>query len=420
MAQSNPFYYGNPVPAEFFTGRQWELSHICNRIISIQSTAIIGESRSGKSSVLLYLSSQETRENLYGEHGGQLLFSFIDIHALEYECTQSQFWEEALYPLNDSSFAQGYQKCKEKDFSYFELKRLFTQIRKSKQWMVLILDEFDVLLHRPNLNTSEFFGRLRSLSSLSRALCLVIASRLSLSHLNNAVSATKNYTGSPFFNTQSEMTLGPLKDENVSQLLERAENRFNKQEYDFIKSAAGEHPYLLQVAGFSLWEVYEREEQDYIERLKWVKQKLHEAITPMIDDTWQIWTPMMRIAFISVAIEQIGQENFDKQGMLSNIRDFTSELYILEKHGFVAQDTNNVSGWRVRPNAFLWWLADELIKTVRQEKPFYEFIHAYEWEWDSILTEGEKNQLTEAGKTIAKLIRDSMDLIKNFIKDCGS
>ena len=38
----------------------------------------MGEPRSGKTSLLLYLSAPETRKELYGEEGERLLFSFLD------------------------------------------------------------------------------------------------------------------------------------------------------------------------------------------------------------------------------------------------------------------------------------------------------------------------------------------------------
>ena len=55
---SNPFFYGNPVPPDQFLDRRRELRRITGRIVNQgQSTAIVGEPRSGKTSLLLYLSA---------------------------------------------------------------------------------------------------------------------------------------------------------------------------------------------------------------------------------------------------------------------------------------------------------------------------------------------------------------------------
>jgi len=55
---SNPFFYGNPVFPDQFLDRRRELRRITGRITNQgQSTTIVGESRNGKTSLLLYLSA---------------------------------------------------------------------------------------------------------------------------------------------------------------------------------------------------------------------------------------------------------------------------------------------------------------------------------------------------------------------------
>jgi hypothetical protein len=77
--------------------------------------------------------------------------------------------------------------CQENDFGCFVLERFLAQMELTVWQLVLMLDEFDVLLHHPILNCAEFFGGLRSLTSRSRgALALVIASRRPLTSLNEA------------------------------------------------------------------------------------------------------------------------------------------------------------------------------------------------------------------------------------------
>ena len=55
---SNLFFHGNPVPPDQFLDRRRDLRRIIGRIASQgQSTAVVGEPRSGKTSLLLYLSA---------------------------------------------------------------------------------------------------------------------------------------------------------------------------------------------------------------------------------------------------------------------------------------------------------------------------------------------------------------------------
>lgn len=54
----NPFFYGNPVSPDQFIGRRREVRRITGRIVNQgQSTAVVGEPRSGKTSLFLYLSA---------------------------------------------------------------------------------------------------------------------------------------------------------------------------------------------------------------------------------------------------------------------------------------------------------------------------------------------------------------------------
>jgi len=57
----------------------------------------------------------------------------------------------------------------------------------------------------------------------------------------------------------------------------------------------------------------------------------------------------------------------------------------------------------VRPQASLWWLADELVRTVCDETPFEEWLQAQELE--GLLTRGEKQQLDKGVRTIVGLLK---------------
>ncbi len=87
-----------------------------------------------------------------------------------------------------------------------------------KQCVVLLIDQFDTLLHHDNFNTAEFFRALRSLSTTTDGLALVTASRMSITEMNRRTLEI-NPLGSPFFNTFMEERLPRLRPEQVYQLL---------------------------------------------------------------------------------------------------------------------------------------------------------------------------------------------------------
>jgi hypothetical protein len=427
---SNPFFYGNPISSDQFLGRRKELRRIAGRIVNQgQSTAVVGEPRSGKTSLLDYLAAPEARQ-LYKACEKRLLFSYLDAQTLGGKFSQAQFWEHVLSPFHeraiasspDSPLAQAYGMCRENDFGCFVLERFLAQMELTVWRLVLMLDEFDVLLHHPVLNSAEFFGSLRSLASRSRgALALVIASRRPLTSLNEATQQFSR-TGSPYFNFLDEITLGPWPDKDIAELLRRAGERFTTDDRRFIAEVAGGHPYLVQVIAYELWEAYEEGEGDANRRRKQVGQSLYDEAALTLSDIWRLWSPATRRASTAAALAHIPrlleQHPLYVERLVRDLHDLGPELRSLKKRGFVAEDEAIPGGWRVRPQAFLWWLADELLQTVRRETPFEEWLQAQEWE--GLLTRGEKQQLDKGIRAIVGLLKDgAKTLIEAAAKGAG-
>ena len=418
---SNPFFYGNPVTPERFLDRRRELRRIISRIVSGgQSTAVVGEPRSGRTSLLLYLSALEKRTELYGESGDLLVFSYMDAQTLGGEFSQAQFWEYALRPLRErviathpnSQLAQSYELCRDNDFGCFVLERLFSQVEASGWRVVLLLDEFDVLLYHPILNSAEFFGSLRSLASRTRgALALVIASRRSLTDLNEATQQF-SCTGSPYFNFLAEATMKPLPNNAVTELLRQAEGRFTPEDNRLIIEMAGGHPYLLQAAASELWEAYAEFPDDLDQRWRQTGQRLYRVALDTLSDIWRLWSPEMRKAFTVVTLAEmsgLGQKKFRVKRLVRDLSDLGPELRTLKEHGFIVEDENIPGGWQVRPQVFLWWLADDLATMVRSEMPFGEWLQRQEL--GSMLAGDEKEQWGKAVQTAGVVFKEGVKVL---------
>ena len=417
---SNPFSYGNPISPNQFIDRRREIRRIVGRIASQgQSTAIVGEPLSGKTLLLIYLSEPEMQTKLYGESKDRLLFSYFDAQMLNDEFNQPQFWEYVLRPLHekividnpDSPLTQAYEICQENVFGTFVLERLLAQVRADGWRLVLLLDKFNHFLHHPNLGCAEFFGSLRSLASRSRgALALVTTSRHPLTDLNRATQEF-NRTGSPYFNFLSEVTLRPWTDATVEELLHRARDRFTVDDQHFIKLVAGGHPYLLQVAAYELWDAYEDgEEKPHLRRWQAWEILLNEA-TQTLDNTWQIWSPATRQALTAVALADLPrlleQREFDRKDIVRDLGDFGPELQSLKKQGFVTEDETIPGGWRVRPQVWLGWLADELVRAVRDETSFEKWVQKHELGF--LLTRDRKEPLRKVAFAVGGLLKDTAE-----------
>jgi hypothetical protein len=435
---SNPFFYGNPVPPRRFIDRP-ELNRVTGRIkASGQSIALVGEPRIGKTSILLFLAAPETRDSLEKECAERLVFTYLDAQPLPDNFSRAQFWQRALYPLYeraiapnaDSALAQAYQRCVEAQFDTEDLKILFSQARQANWRLVLMLDEFDALLKHPVLCSNAFFACLRSVASLSRgALALVTASRRPLASLIEEARVLFGHS-SPYFNILSETVLGPWEEERdchgkligpIGALLDRAGGRFSTEDREFILRVAGGHPFLLQVAAYELCEAYREGVDDSPEeRRQKAGQRLRGQAEITLSDTWRLWTHQMRKAFTAIGLPQITLEGraFYIRGLTDRISDLEDELEKLEQHGYITSDSNAPLGRRVRPESFLWWLADELVRTVRRDQPFAEWLQAQEWV--GLLTKSEKEKLGKTSAQFASLLKEgAAELIKAAAKGIG-
>lgn len=428
----NPFVCGNKVSSDNFFDRRQPLNRVKGRLLSGgQSTAIIGEPRTGKTSLLCYLAAPEKRTELYGLGGERLLFQYMDMQMLSGHFTPFDFWVQALTPIrteeisknSDSLLNRQYTLCCDNHFGTFTLETLFRLLKQMDWRLVLLLDEFDTLISHPILNSAEFFGGLRSLASRSDgALALVVGSRLPVSQLNTRTQEF-NPTGSPYFNIFSEIILGSFPDRDVSALLDRAGDRFTLWDKRAIRGVAGGHPFLLQAAASAMWEAHEEGITDLIERRLAMANSLYRENKDFFANTWQVWASTTRKAFTAVALTHTAHmlpgREFLTDSFIEDMCDFGPELTDLTNAGLLIRDEQMQCGWRVVPQAMLWWLTDELVRAVRRNDLSFE-----DWlrvqELDNLLTKKEREKLSQATQGLVKVLRNgAVTLIEAFAKGLG-
>jgi hypothetical protein len=244
-------------------------------------------------------------------------------------------------------------------------------------------------------------------------LALVVASRYSVENLNRDTLEFSR-TGSPYFNFLDEIIVGPLADKDVAELLLRGANHFTADDRRFIIQVGGGHPYLIQLAAAALWEAYEDREEDLPSlRRQQAGQSLYDEAAMIMSDTWRVWSPATRKAFAAVALAQIpwllNERRFHIGRMIHDMTDLEPELRLLKKHGFVTENSAIPGGWRVRPAAFLWWLADEVRRTIRQDKPFEDWLR--EQEMDGLVPRREKQRFDKALHATMELLKGGVNIL---------
>lgn len=427
MSARHPFQTGNAVGHTDFFDRRKLVRRTVGRILRGESTAIIGSPRIGKTSFLLYLSEPEIRSELYGTNGERMLFKFIDSTTLGSKFTQNQFWEEALSPIREAMIDMpGFQDLTSKywtsesnGFGNFTLQHVFRQLQVDGWRLVILLDEFDLLLHHQVLNSTEFFGGLRMLASTQRgALVLVIASSLPLADMNK-LSQGLNPSGSPFFNTFAELVLCSFPENDVKQLLSRGDSKFATQDIRSIRQLAGGHPFLLQAAAAAMWEAHEDNIEGSTERRRVVGQRLYHEYKHFFSSLWTHWTPEMKQAFTVVGLAQADMKLHDRQFNLEefaeDLKNWNPELCEMENCGLLVRDASISIGWRVTQEVMVWWLATELQRAIRSDSDFAQWLRNQEM--DGRWTKSQKDQVSNIVKGLGQ---GASKLIEVFVMAFGA
>jgi hypothetical protein len=288
------------------------------------------------------------------------------------------------------------------------LEKLFLCLQKYNIKLIVLIDEFDVLLFHPILNSAEFYGVLRSLASrLHKALVLVIASRNSLHDLNNQTQQFSR-SGSPYFNFIDEITLGAFTEKARADLLKKADDVFSLDDRKFIARIAGAHPYFLQIVANELWNLYHEGVQDPNKRRFFAGEKLFSVTYGTISDCWNNWTPELRKTFTIIALDQapliLKEHQVDTGELLKNLSDFPREIRYLQKNGYIIEDNSLENGWQIHPEVCLWWLTEELVKVFIDASPLDLWMSRQGW--DGLLKKGEKAQLKSLILYISEIAKE--------------
>jgi hypothetical protein len=256
---TNPFTFGNPIrdPSRFF-GHTKEIRQIVSRLLSSahESTAIVGERRLGKTSLLNYLCHGEVMPSL-GLMPDKFCLVYIDFQGLT-DITPQRFWQRVLLKTSRTVSAPDLGErfnefSTRSQFDLFDLEDLFALVADHGLNIVLLLDEFEYVTQNPHFG-SDFFGGLRALAIHSN-LALITATRRELVDLCHS----DLIKGSPFFNIFANVVLMPLSageaEEMVKAYLKRGALPSTPDDHAFILEMGGGHPYLLQIAGYHWYEV---------------------------------------------------------------------------------------------------------------------------------------------------------------------
>jgi len=255
---SNPFLAGPMITdPRYFVGRKAELDAITSRMTGSQpvSLNVVGRRRIGKSS-LLYHFFQTYEQRVQDPNRYAVIY--LDLQDAQYHRENKLYHAiaEQLYYLpkvrSQNTLTRPFQKVK--TFERQTFSAVMAELKRQGLLPVLCLDEFEALFSHPQEFDNGFFDNLRSLMN-GNNLMLVVASHRKLDFYRDRYGLT-----SSFFNLGHTLVLEELTEGEAKELLVSLPGRMgfssglSLDEQRLAREWGKCHPFLLQLAGYFLWE----------------------------------------------------------------------------------------------------------------------------------------------------------------------
>jgi V8-like Glu-specific endopeptidase len=252
---ANPFIVGPPVPADRFIGRQREVQTILARLDNPGNrggTAISGERRIGKTSLLHYVESSQALASCANLSPTRAKFLYLNGHLI-IPLVAEQFWTSVFSVLSGCQELGGNlrvlaQSMSQEVLSKDSLVDFFCKVGEAGCLVVALFDEFDPAMDYVDPENPEFFYTLRSLLNQPspRGFSLVVASRAPLETLFSDVK----WHGSEFYNNMEMIALRPFERSEMDQLLgtylESSGISFDNRLRNFLFSVSQGYPQAIQ------------------------------------------------------------------------------------------------------------------------------------------------------------------------------
>ena len=314
MVTLNPFTYGNPISdPKRFVGRRREIEQIFMRLrnAEFESSSMVGERRSGKTSLLNYIAHPDTVQR-YGLDAEKFLFVYLDLEMITSTSTPTRLYQYMLRRIagkvQDEDLKKEIRDVSQYDsIDTYDLAEILDSIEDRGLHIVLLIDEFENIVDNDNFGP-DFYYALRSLA-IHHDLALVTSTRVDLVEL----ARSDEVRSSPFFNIFATINLPPLSQEDIQQMvdvyLEDTDISFSGGTVERVVALSGRLPFFVQMALHFLFDSRQQGlEEDRC--LAHVEERLQEAAPPHLDIYWSQSSESERTVIALLALhshEQGGQ-----------------------------------------------------------------------------------------------------------------
>jgi DNA-binding winged helix-turn-helix (wHTH) protein len=329
----NPYFYGVPVrdPQDFY-GRGDQLQVIFEALTKTESVSVVGERRSGRTSLLFYLMT-EAAQHGYGFHSDDFVFLYLDPQLGIRE--PAEFFGELADALAER--APSAVPAMEGEVTARQIRSALKDLQPRR--LVLLVDEFERVIGNENFPV-DFFHFLRGIS-IEHEVRYVTSTTKRLSDCYWG-----EWEGSPLYNVFRTVRLGAWTAEEVDDFLMMTSERSGapiRAYKEEILRLGGRLPFYVQIACslyFDAWrDTKEITAQDRMD----IKQRFAEEARPHFERLWhKVLLPQEQAALAALAH---GQELPDP----SVLRELTLKGYVLDGRIFSSALVNFVLGREAEP-----------------------------------------------------------------------
>jgi len=265
----NPFFFKTPVRGKYFRGRDSLLKKIFNYINTGESVSIVGERRTGKTSILLRV--LDLKEEVFSQPSQHVLV-LIDFLGLDYR-SEIDIWLALLTALLEEMGRDGLETRAVSDaieqlqsgaLVFQTLLKLCRNLANNEIRVTFLFDEFEATVHGKNPVDISFFKMLRNLAQDQYTkLTYVIATRQELSKVEKSLEQSFTSLSSPLFNIFQQLIIPLFSEDEARQVingllqstgLDLAAKLSFWLQRDLLFQLSGFHPFFLQIACYQLFE----------------------------------------------------------------------------------------------------------------------------------------------------------------------
>jgi hypothetical protein len=258
MTIKNPYYHRDALtaPADFY-GRRSQLRYIFGMLRGLQSCAIVGERKIGKSSLLKHIANPIVQAT-YDLPPERYSVTYFDLQG-KANITPFEFWRQLLRSVDwrgdDAGWIARLRTVVDQQTIHLtDVEDIFYLANQHGHNLIFLLDEFEYTTRNPHFDLN-FFGALRNLAN-NYNVAYVTASQRGLLDLHY----DEKVVDSPFFNIFTEVQLGLFDPHEAIELLTQPlavlPTSFTEEDRCFLLRLAGRFPFFLQVASYYLLDAY--------------------------------------------------------------------------------------------------------------------------------------------------------------------